>query len=175
VLLGSNFLVPGSTFIIELVAFLGVLWVLSRYVYPRLRAAMEQRQSVIRQSLEDAETARRRAEEADAEYRRTMERARQESRAMVEEANRQAQRVQEETREQAQQESRRIVAQAQTQIEAATRQATEGLRQHVSETVIAVVEKVVGEAMDARAHQELIDRTIAEVEGEATEATPASR
>jgi F-type H+-transporting ATPase subunit b len=175
VLLGSNFLVPGSTLIVELVAFLGVLWVLARYVYPRLRAAMEQRQSVIRQSLDDAETARQRAQEADAEYRRTMERARQESRAMVDEANRQAQRAREDVRQQAEQESRRIVAQAQTQIEASARQATEELRQHVSETVIAVVEKVVGEAMDARSQRELIDRTIAEVEGEATGATPASR
>ncbi len=156
-------------------AFLIVLGVLARYVLPRLNAVMEQRQATIRQSLEDAEEAKQRAQQAEADYKRTMDRARHDARAMVEEANRQGQEAREELRQRAEDESRRIIAHASAEIEASTRRAGEELRQHASETVIAVVEKVVGEAMDARAHRELIDRTIADVENESAGAAEASR
>lgn len=171
----NNFLVPGPTLLVELVAFLIVLGVLARYVLPKLNAAMEQRQGTIRQSLEDAEQAKQRAQEAEAEYTRTMQRARHDARLMVEEATRQGQEAREELHQRAEDESRRIIAHATAEIEASTRRATEELRQHASETVIAVVAKVVGEAMDAQAHRDLIDRTIAEVEASSADTAEASR
>jgi F0F1-type ATP synthase membrane subunit b/b' len=81
-----NFLVPDGTFIIEAVAFLAVLVVMTRWVLPRIRGAMEARQRAISQSLAAAREAdeRRRAAEAEAAEIRTV--ARREARRIKEQA-----------------------------------------------------------------------------------------
>ena len=169
-LLASNFLVPNLTFVVELVAFLLVLAVLARYVLPPLNKAMSDRQATIRQALADAEEAKRRAQEAEADYRKTMDQARSEARAMVDEANRAGEQIRVAARERGEQEAERIVSRAQADIEASVRRATEDLRREVSGLVITVVEKVIGEGFTTADHQVLIERTIQEVEAEATSA-----
>ena len=164
---GANFLVPNLTFVVELAAFLLVLFFLRRYVLPPLSKAIDDRQETIRQSLADAETAKRRAEEAEADYRTTIDQARQEARTMVDEANKLGEQLKVDLRQRGEQEYERIVARAQSDIDAATRRAAEELRRNLAETVIAVVHRVVGDALDAEGHRQLIDRTIAEVENEA--------
>ena len=67
--LASNFLVPNATFVVELVAFIGVLFALRRGVLPVINKSMEDRQATIRQALVDAEEAKRRAAEAEEENR----------------------------------------------------------------------------------------------------------
>ncbi|MDQ2726352.1 MAG: F0F1 ATP synthase subunit B [Actinomycetota bacterium] len=168
VVASSNFLVPNATFVVELVAFLIVLWVLRKYVLPRVNASLDARQQTIRQSLEDAEKAKRRAEEAEADYRKTIDQARQEARTMVDEANRLGEQLKVELRQKGEQEYERLVSRAQSDIDASARRASEELRQNLSETVIMVVRKVVGEGLDTDAHRDLIDRTISDVEQEAT-------
>jgi F-type H+-transporting ATPase subunit b len=163
----ANFLVPNTTFIVELVAFLAVLYILRRYVLPRVNEAIEKRQTEIRRGVEDAEKAHARVEEADADYRRTIEQARQEARSMVDEANRLGEQLKAELRQKGEQEYERIVTRAQSDIDASARRASEELRQSLSETVILVVRKVIGEGLDTEAHRELIDRTISEVESQA--------
>ena len=163
----ANFLVPNSTFVVELVAFLIVLYVLRKYVLPRLNGVLDERQKTIQQGIEDAEKAKRRAEEAEADYRKTIEEARQQARTMVDDANRMGEQLKVELRQKGEQEYERLVSRAQSEIDASARRASEELRQNLSETVIMVVRKVVGEGLDTDAHRDLIDRTISEVEDEA--------
>lgn len=163
-IVASNFLVPGPTFIVEVLAFLTVLFLLARFILPPLNKAMTERQETIKSSLDSAEEAKQRAAEAEAEYQRTMERAREDSRAMIDEANKQGEQTRADARARAEEESQRIVARSTAEIEAAGRRAAEELRQHTADTVIAVVEKVIGEIMDVGHHRQLIERTIAEVE-----------
>jgi F-type H+-transporting ATPase subunit b len=170
----SNFLVPNLTFVFELIAFLGVLWFLAKYVLPPLGKAISDRESVIRRGLEDAEEAKRRVAQTETDYQETLDRARSEARAIVDEANRIGERMRSEARLRGEQEAQRIVANARTEIDASARRAAEELRRDVAGLVITVVEKVVGEALDAAAHRELIDRTISEVEAEAA-ASPEVR
>jgi len=170
VLASSNFLVPNATFIVELVAFLAVLGVLGRYILPYISKRMEQRQATIRQALVDAEEAKRRAAEAEEEYKRAISEARTQARSVVDEANRMAEQMRAERRQQADEEYERIIARARTDIDAQVRQATETLRRQVGELAIAVVEKVLGDGLDAQIHDSLIDRTIAEVEAQASAA-----
>lgn len=168
---GANFLVPNITFVVELVAFLIVLFLLRKYVLPKLNGVIEERQKQIQQGVADAERAKERAEAAEAEYLRMIEKGRQETRAMIEEANKAGEKLRAELRQRGEAEYERITSRAEADIDASVRRASEELRQQMSETVIMVVRKVVGEALDAEAHRELIDRTISEVENEAN-ATP---
>ncbi len=171
--LASNFLVPNATFVVELVAFLAVLAVLGRYVLPPVNKAIDARQAVIRQSLADAETAKTRAGQAETEYQAAIDKARGEARAIVDEANRAAEAVRAGGRERGDAEYERRVAQAQPDIEASARRAREDLRREVSGLVIAVVEKVIGEGFGTEAHRALIDRTIVDVEADASGSRPA--
>lgn len=164
---GANFLVPNSSFVVEVIAFLLVLAVLAKYVLPRLNSAMEERQKTIQQGQEEAEKAKERAAAAETEYRQAIDKARAEARSLVEEANKAGEAIRADWRQRAEAEYERIVSRAQADIDASARRASEELRQDLSETVIVVVRKVIGEALDVEAHRQLIDRTISEVESEA--------
>jgi F-type H+-transporting ATPase subunit b len=130
---------------------------------------MEARQATIRQALTDAETAKQRAAEAETEYRRILDDARAQSRSIVDEAGRLAEQLRADRRAQAEEEYQRLLSRATADIDAAARRASEELRRQSADLVIAVVEKVV-EGLDASAHRDLIDRTIAEVEAQSAAA-----
>jgi F-type H+-transporting ATPase subunit b len=159
----SNFLVPNTTFVVELVAFLIVVFLLGRYVLPPLNRIMEERQATIRQALADAEEAKRRAAEAEEEYKRIIGEARTQARSVVEEANKMAEQARTERRQQAEAEYERIVGSASADIEFQTRRAQEELRQQAAELAITVAERVLGEGIDRQAQANLINRTIDEV------------
>jgi F-type H+-transporting ATPase subunit b len=159
----TNFLVPNGTFIFELVAFLLIIFILGRYILPYITKPMEERQATIRQALADAEEAKRRSAEAEEEYKRVVGEARTQARAVVEEANKMAEQTRSEKREQAQHEYDRIVSSAYTDIDAQARRAQEELRQQTADLAIVVAEKVLGEGIDRRAQESLINRTIDEV------------
>lgn len=166
VLATSNFLVPNGTFIVELVAFLIVVFVLGKYILPYIQKPMEERQATIRQALADAEEAKRKAAEAEEEYKRVIGEARSQARGVVEEANKQAEQLRAEKRQQADREYELKVAQATADIEAQTRRASEELRQQAADLAIAVAEKVIGEGIDAQSQRALIDRTILDVQSQ---------
>jgi F-type H+-transporting ATPase subunit b len=159
----SNFLVPNSTFIVELVAFLIVVFVLGRYILPPISKIMDERQATIRQALADADEAKRRAADAQEEYKRIVNEARTQARAVVEEANKMAELNRTERRQQAEAEYERIVASAGAEVEAQTRRAQEELRQQAADLAIAVAEKVLGEGIDRTAQAGFINRTIDQV------------
>lgn len=169
-IVASNFLVPNATFVVELIAFLLVLFILARYVLPPVNKMVDQRQATIRQALEDAETAKRRAEQAEADYKKAIDEARAEARSLIDEANKAGANARAAERERGEQDYQRLVARAEADIDAAARRATEDLRRDVSSLVITVVERVIGSGFDAEAHRDLIDRTISEVETEAASA-----
>lgn len=159
----SNFLVPNTTFVVELVAFLIVLFVLGRYVLPRLNQMMTDRQQAIRQALADAEEARERKAEAETERGRVIREAQQQARSIVEEANKQAEQLRAERRQQAEQEYERIVGSAYADIEAQARRAQEDLRRQAADLAVTVAERILGEGIDRTAQESLINRTISEV------------
>ena len=159
----SNFLVPNATFVVELVAFLIVVFLLAKYVLPPLNRIMEERQATIRQALTDAEEAKRRAAEAEEEYKRIIGEARTQARSVVEEANKMAEQARAERRQQAEAEYERIVGSASADIEAQARRAQEQLRQQAADLAIAVAERVLGEGIDRNAQAGLINRTIDQV------------
>ncbi len=159
----SNFLVPNATFIVELVAFLIVVFVLGKYILPPINKVMDERQATIRQALADAEEAKRRAAEAEEEYKRIVGEARTQARGVVEEANKMAEQARTERRQQAEAEYERIVSSASAEVQAQTRRAQEALRQQAADLAIAVAEKVLGEGIDRHAQASFIDRTIDQV------------
>src|SRR3954464_4052452 len=81
-----NFLVPDATFVIEMVAFVAVLFVMTRYVVPHIRERMHERQRSIDHALAGAREAERRRRAAEAAATVIHAEARREARRITEQA-----------------------------------------------------------------------------------------
>lgn len=57
-----------TTFILEMVNFLALVWILQRLFYAPVKRGLEERKKAVQKTLEDAETAKREAAELQAKY-----------------------------------------------------------------------------------------------------------
>jgi F-type H+-transporting ATPase subunit b len=151
------------SFVVEVIAFVAMVLILGRWVYPRVMEAAEGRQRQISEQLEAAQRARQEAEERLAGAEAQLKEARSRAAEVLEGANRSAEQLRAELRGRAQEEANRIVAGAQRDIEAERQRAIDAVRGQVADLVIAATEKVVGETLDEQRHRSLIDRAIAQV------------
>jgi F-type H+-transporting ATPase subunit b len=153
------------SFVAEVIAFLVMIGILARWVYPRVLAAAEARQRQVAEQLTAAEKARAEAEErlkqADADLRE----ARRQAAEIIEGANRTAELLRADLRAQAEEEAKRIVENARRDIEAERQKALQSVRAQVADLVVAATERVVGESLDGERHRKLIEKAITEVAG----------
>lgn len=151
--------------IAEIIAFVLMILILARWVYPRVMAAAEARQRAVAEQLLAAERSREEAEQrlrdAEAQFRD----ARGQASQIIEGANRSAQQLSAEARTRADEEARRIADSARKDIVAERDRALDSVRSEVAGLVVAATEKVIGETLDGDRHRRLIDEAIAEVGG----------
>ncbi len=155
-----------GTLIAEIIAFLLMLGVLAKWVYPPIIKAAEARQNQIKQQLEQADKARTKAEERLQEAQAEIVRARVEAGRITEQANRAAERIQQEAEEKAREEARRIVEGASRDIDAERQRAIHAIRLQMADIVTGAVRRIVGESLDGERHRQLIDAAIDRVENE---------
>jgi F-type H+-transporting ATPase subunit b len=156
----SDFLLPNATIFPELLAFLVVLFLLSRYVLPVITRAVAKRQQEISDSLaviEQAKTVQAQAQERASSL---LEEARAQARTVLDNANRLAEQVGEESRRSAEEEYERIVSRAQAEIERSRQQAEATLLARMADLVVATAEQVVEAEIDGARHTALIDEAI---------------
>jgi F-type H+-transporting ATPase subunit b len=161
--LAAGLLDINGTLIAELIAFLLMLGVLARWVYPPIIRAAEARQLQIKQQLEQAEKSRQEAEQRLREAEAEIQRARVEAGQITERANRAAERIQQEAQEKAREESRRIVEAASRDIETERQKAIQEIRRQMADLVGAAVGKIVADGLDGGRHRELIEKAIDQV------------
>ncbi len=164
----SNFLVPGPTFVVELVIFLVVLWTLAKYVLPYANRMIEARQQTIERNLNEAEEARARAQELEEQRARQLAQGREEARRLRDEAAKVGEQLRQDLQRKGEEDYQRLVERATADIQASARRAAEDLRAQVSELVIAVVERVLRDGISVSDQQRLVDQAISEVEALST-------
>jgi F-type H+-transporting ATPase subunit b len=170
--LASNFLVPNGTFFVELITFIVILWVLAKWVVPRISAAMAQRQDAITREFSQLEEARTNAEATEKEYREQLAEARHEAAQLREKAREEGAAIIAEMREKAQSESARILKNAQSQLEAEKQQVIAQLRTEVGAMATGLAGRIVGESLEDEARQRrTVERFIAELESAPAPAT----
>lgn len=160
-MIASNFLIPNGTLIVEIVAFLVVLFVVARYVVPPLNRVLSERQEQIRGSLAAADEARAEADATRAQRQQIVEEARQQAREIVAHANAAAERLRAESVERAQQEHDRILASATEEIAVARQRAVDEVSAQLGALVLSVARQVIGREVDAGVHRALIDEAVA--------------
>jgi F-type H+-transporting ATPase subunit b len=153
------------SFVAEVIAFLAMIGILARWVYPRVLAAAEARQRQVAEQLTAAEKTRAEAEERLKEADAQLREARRHAAEIIEGANRTAELLRADLRKQAEEEANRIIENARRDIEAERQKALQSVRSQVADLVVAATERVVGESLDGERHRQLIEKAITEVAG----------
>jgi F-type H+-transporting ATPase subunit b len=152
-----------GTVIVELVAFLLMLAILGRYVYPEIVKVAEARQRAIAEQLKEAEQARSEAEQRLKEAEERLNDARKTAQGVIEAATKSADQMRQELRQKAEEEAKRIADSARKEIEAERDRAIQSVRNEVADMVVLATEKVIGESLDDTRHRRLIERAVEEV------------
>src|SRR5687768_14507127 len=133
---------PGL-YIWTIVIFLILLWLLAKFAWRPLLAALEQRQESIRRSLDDAAKAKLELERLQTESHRILAEARSEAESIVARTRDDANRLRVEMRQKAQQESANIVKNAEKQIELETNRALQQIRHEAVDLSVAIASKLL--------------------------------
>jgi F-type H+-transporting ATPase subunit b len=144
-------------------AFAVLFYFMWKWVLPRVSALLQERRDKIQGDLERAEETRRQAEQELAGYRQQLANARAESNGIIEEARKTAEQLRADIQARAEREAAATVAKAQEEIRAERDSVFQELRGEIGEIAVTLAGRVVGESLDARAHQRLIDAYIDEV------------
>ena len=153
---------PGEL-IIGLIAFAILFFFTWKWVLPRFKQVLEERREKIQGEMERAEATRREAEKLQEEYRQQLASARDEANKIIEEARGTSEQLRRDLQAKAEEEAQATVARAQDEIRAERDRAFQELRAQIGSIAVELAERVVGEALDEKAHKRLIDGFIDEV------------
>jgi F-type H+-transporting ATPase subunit b len=168
----GNFLIPNTTFVVELMAFIIVLGVLWRYVIPPVRQAMNARQEMARKLVSDSEEARQLLEKAQTAYETAMANARHEAARLRAKAEEQRREIVEGASTEAEARVAEIITRGQAQLGTEQRQAIRQLKTDLGNLAVELAEKILGEALANDQRQErLIERFLSHIEEEANART----
>ena len=129
-----------------------------KFIWPLLLSAMEEREKRIADGLEAASRADKDLELAQKKATDQLKEAKEQAATIVEQANKRAGQIVEEAKEQAVAEADRIKAAAQAEVDRQVSQAREELRSKVAVLAVAGAEKVLGSSIDAKAHNDMLDK-----------------
>lgn len=161
--LDASIISINGTWLIEVVAFIVMVAVLWRYAYPPIQAAAERRQKAIADALETAERQRKESEERLKEAEARLDDARKQAQEVISGASKSAEQIRADLKQKGEEERRRELERARDEIAAERNKAVQAVRAEVTDMVVTATQKVVGEALDAKAHKKLIDAAIEEV------------
>lgn len=154
---------PGL-FIWTILTFLVLLWLLAKYAWKPLLAALDKRQATIAQAIEDAKKARDEVERVKQESAKVLQQARVDAEAIVTRAQADATAFHEETRQKAIADAQGIVARAEKQIELEKNRAIKDIRRETVDLSLAIATKVLHRNITKEDNLALIDETIKQIQ-----------
>jgi F-type H+-transporting ATPase subunit b len=159
----AGLLTPNGTFFAELIAFILMILILGRYVYPRIIKAATAREEKIEAGLRAAAEAEQRLASVQAQVEKTLEEARTQAREILHRSHGEATAEAAEVIAKARADAEALIERARDEIGAERDRAIQDLRSEVSSLVVAATERLLGEAIDAKAHRRLIDAALTKV------------
>jgi F-type H+-transporting ATPase subunit b len=151
------------TIIAQALTFAILIWFTAKFVWPPLLAAIEARQKTIADGLADAERAKHDLEMASKRSADLLREAKEKAGEIVASGEKRASEIIEQAKTQAKVEGDRIVAGAKAEVDQEVFRAKEQLRTQVSAIALAGAGKILGREIDAKAHNDLLDKLAAEL------------
>ncbi|HOX70559.1 MAG: F0F1 ATP synthase subunit B [Dokdonella sp.] len=156
-------MIPNITLVIQGLAFFAVVWLVMKFGWPHIIAAIEERQAKIAEGLAAADRARQELADADARVADEIRKARVDAVAIIDKATQQANQIVDKARTDAIVEGTKQKAIAAAEIESMAHRAREELRGKVAQLAIAGAEKILKREIDANAHKDLLDQLVSEI------------
>lgn len=150
--------------ILQIVAFLILVWLLGKFVYPWLMKSVDERQKNIEEAAKLAKKAQESAAESQAETAELLAEARKEAAKIVETAKLEAAELAAASEARARSSAEAIVSDAHAQIDKDITKARRALHNETLELISMATEKVVRSTHDKKADEKLIATLLKEAE-----------
>lgn len=148
--------------VLQIVAFLILVWLLGKFVYPWLMKNVDERQAKIEESVKAAEAAEKKAESAQEEITKLLKEARAEAKDIVTTAKDEAAAMVADAEGKAKTRAKKIVADAHDQLEKDVIAARKALHNDTIELVALATEKIVGKAVNDGVDKKIIASAVKE-------------
>jgi F-type H+-transporting ATPase subunit b len=158
---GSISLLPAAAELIwGSLAFLILLFLMLKFVFPKLNETLEERASSIQGRMEAAEAKYLEAEASKADYEASLADARGEADRIIEEARAAADQLRQEARTRAEAEAAQIIERAEAAVAAERDRVLSELRGQVGALSVELASRIVERELDASTHEALVDEYI---------------
>jgi len=144
----------------EVVSFAILFFVLYKFAFPGILAALEEREKKIKDSLDQAERHRSEAERTLRDYEAKLSAASKEAEGLLLAAKERAQRLMEENEQRMTTEAERIKGEATRAIDHERRKAIQEIRTQTTDLALMVAEKVVQRSLNDADHRRLADEAL---------------
>ena len=155
------------TLVIQFAAFLAVSWMVMKFGWPHIMAAIEERQQKIAEGLAAADRSQQDLARAEEKVAEALKEARAKANEIIDQAHQRANQIVDQAKDDAVAEANRQKALAEAEIAAATNRAREDLRKQVSVLAVSGAEKLLRREIDAGAHKALLDELAAQLSDKA--------
>jgi F-type H+-transporting ATPase subunit b len=154
--------IDAPSLIAFLINFFILLGLLTLVLYKPVIRMLDQRSAKIKESLEQAERMKQESVRAEETVKAEIEAGRREGQALMNQAAQTAEKLKGEARAEARQEAETLIAKARIEIDREREESVNQLRQEFADLAILAAEKVIGQSLDKKAHQQLIDKVLEE-------------
>ena len=152
-----------STFIIQMIVFLILVWFTMNFIWPPITAALDERARKIAAGLSAADKAKADLAVANQRVEQQLSAARVDAATRLADADRLGQQLIEEAKSRASEEGAKIVAAARAEAAQESLKAREALREQVAGLAVKGAEAILRREVDAGVHAELLTRLAAEL------------
>jgi F-type H+-transporting ATPase subunit b len=151
------------TLIIQGLAFFAVAWVVMKFGWPNIMAAIEERQAKIADGLAAADRSKKDLAQAEEKVNEVLREARAKANEIIAQAEARRLQIIDAAKDEAVAEAQRVKASADAEIEQSANKARETLRKQVSTLALAGAEKLIRREIDGSAHKALLDELASEI------------
>ncbi len=152
-----------ATLLGQAITFAILIWFTMKFVWPPLMSAMEERAKTIADGLAAGERAKHDLELAAKRSAEVIREAKEQAAEIIANGEKRGSEIIEAAKLQAKAEGDRLVAGAKAEIDQEVFRAKEQLRGQVSAIALAGAGKILGREIDAKAHNDLLDKLVAEI------------
>src|SRR3954452_14244232 len=147
-----------------LIVFAISLYVLAKFVFPRIADALDKRQRAIEESIDTAERTRRQADELLAEYRQRLTEARSQADEIVARARRTGEHAEAESLAEARRKREELMDPTRREIQAETNGAISEIRNQVADLTVLATEKVTRKSLTEADQRRLVQDAVSELD-----------
>jgi F-type H+-transporting ATPase subunit b len=163
---GGSFLIsPNVGLMIWTLLLFGIsMYLLAKYAFPRISAALDKRQKAIEESIDAADRTRREADELLGEYRERLKEARAQADEIVTRARKTGEAHEQRAQDEAREKREEMLEQTRRDIQAETKRAIDEIRREVADLTVLATEKVTRKTLTEEDQRRLVEDALSEID-----------